>query len=242
MAIADKALQYALGKKGCKYSQADRWKENPDVFDCSSLVYRAYKASGHIISTGSRSDIEVNDPAFTLVWPSTRQEAGQSFCSVDVLKRAGWKPQPGDLVFFNTNTKTTRLNKITHVVMVKDANTLVHARGTAWGVREDALGLYGNKVCAVTRLQKDTEPADTTPVTPAATTPAVNPTLKKGSTGAAVQRMQKLLIGKGQKLPRYGPDGDFGAETDAAVRAFQKAQGLTVDGIVGAKTWATLGV
>lgn len=35
-------------------------------------------------------------------------------------------------------------------------------------------------------------------------------------------------------------DGVFGTNSDAAARAFQKAKSLTVDGIVGAKTWAAL--
>lgn len=67
-----------------------------------------------------------------------------------------------------------------------------------------------------------------------------HPTLKKGSKGAQVTKMQKLLMKKGYKLPKYGADGDFGNETLTAVKQFQKDNGLTIDGIVGPKTWAKL--
>lgn len=51
---------------------------------------------------------------------------------------------------------------------------------------------------------------------------------------------QKLLMKAGYSLPKYGADGDFGDECLSAVKAFQKDKKLTVDGIVGAKTWAAL--
>lgn len=56
--------------------------------------------------------------------------------------------------------------------------------------------------------------------------------LRLGSRGAAVARLQRAL-----GVP---DDGAFGQVTDRAVRAFQMASGLTVDGIVGRKTWAAL--
>lgn len=64
--------------------------------------------------------------------------------------------------------------------------------------------------------------------------------LKKGSKGEDVKAMQILLIGRGYSCGSYGADGDFGSATDNAVRAYQKAKGLTVDGIAGPATMAKL--
>src|SRR5262245_49998292 len=65
------------------------------------------------------------------------------------------------------------------------------------------------------------------------------PVLKKGADGSAVRRLQKALAGAGHVC---AADGDFGPGTERAVKAFQVAQGLTPDGVVGAATWAALGV
>ena len=61
------------------------------------------------------------------------------------------------------------------------------------------------------------------------------PVLRKGSTDPAVRDLQEALKTLGQNP---GPiDGVFGAQTDTAVRAFQQAKGITVDGVVGTITW-----
>lgn len=59
-----------------------------------------------------------------------------------------------------------------------------------------------------------------------------------GSRGNYVQTLQKDLSSLGYST--YGADGIFGANTDKAVRNFQAAQHLRVDGIVGAATKAAL--
>ena len=64
--------------------------------------------------------------------------------------------------------------------------------------------------------------------------------LKKGAKGAQVKAMQLLLIGYGFPCGSSGADGSFGPATDKAVRAFQQAKGLSVDGSCGPKTWAAL--
>ena len=70
--------------------------------------------------------------------------------------------------------------------------------------------------------------------------PTGNETLRKGSRGVSVVKMQELLIKAGYDLPKYGADGQFGNETLEALKAFQADNGLGVDGICGTKTWAKL--
>jgi hypothetical protein len=64
------------------------------------------------------------------------------------------------------------------------------------------------------------------------------PIYRLGSKGPEVKRIQLRL----KELGFYrGPlDGDFGGGTENAVRSFQRAEGLTIDGVVGSKTWARL--
>jgi len=64
--------------------------------------------------------------------------------------------------------------------------------------------------------------------------------LRVGDRGPAVQKIQQALIDAGFPLPRFGADGVFGAETKAAVRNYQRAHGLAVDGIVGPTTMGCL--
>lgn len=66
------------------------------------------------------------------------------------------------------------------------------------------------------------------------------PTLRRGSKGEYVTLAQTELIQKGYDCGTFGADGQFGAATEKAVRAFQKAHGLTVDGVIGKNTWAAL--
>src|SRR5215216_2154996 len=56
--------------------------------------------------------------------------------------------------------------------------------------------------------------------------------LQVGSQGELVVQVQRAL--------HVDADGSFGVQTDAAVRSYQQAKGLDVDGIVGLATWGAL--
>lgn len=62
---------------------------------------------------------------------------------------------------------------------------------------------------------------------------AVGPTLRRGSTGVAVAALQRALVTLGQDI---AVDGQFGPNTERAVRTFQTSAGIGVDGIVGPQT------
>ena len=62
--------------------------------------------------------------------------------------------------------------------------------------------------------------------------------LKNGSKGDDVKALQTLLNGYGYSCGKA--DGIFGSNTEKAVKAFQKAQKLTADGIAGKNTWSKL--
>ncbi|WP_328560659.1 peptidoglycan-binding domain-containing protein [Streptomyces coelicoflavus] len=58
-----------------------------------------------------------------------------------------------------------------------------------------------------------------------------------GDRGAHVKEIQALLTYFGYSVGRSGIDGQFGADTRSAVRAFQRHNRIGVDGIVGPDTW-----
>jgi hypothetical protein len=72
------------------------------------------------------------------------------------------------------------------------------------------------------------------------------PPIEKGCTGEGVEALQAALLDLGYDLPistangMRPPDGIFGKETDAAVRAFQADQKLAIDGDVGMNTMRAL--
>src|SRR5919199_2414818 len=76
-------------------------------------------------------------------------------------------------------------------------------------------------------------------------TSVVHPTLRRGATGTYVEELQRdlnqwITTAHPAGLKVLVTDGSLGPLTEAAVRAFQQAHGLTADGIVGPQTWRVL--
>ena len=87
---------------------------------------------------------------------------------------------------------------------------------------ERAKALLGGKASASVKPQ----------ITNAVTQKAAARTLRRGMKGDDVKRLQKAL--------GIGADGDFGFGTDSALKKWQRANGLTADGIAGPATLAKL--
>ena len=170
--------------------------------------------------------------------------------AIQYYKQAGrfhaTNPVPGDQIFFCDTLKIAA----THTGIVVDVDdtyvyTIEGNTSGAAGVVANGGGVFNKRypldycrIYGYGRPKYEQVPATTTQKEEGF---KVNmKTLKKGCTGKQVETLQALLIGYGYPCGKSGADGDFGAATDAAMRKYQKANGLTVDGIAGPKTWAKM--
>jgi hypothetical protein len=122
------------------------------------------------------------------------------------------------------------------------------------GAEETAAPVTGSTTTTSTPTETSPSSAPTTPATsPSITTPTTTPTTPGASTftlpegtklrrgegdPAVVEELQQALSSAG-----YDPgpaDGTFGRRTEAAVIAFQQANGLSADGVVGPETASAL--
>lgn len=99
-------------------------------------------------------------------------------------------------------------------------------------------GDYGPQTAqAVREFQQARNLATIDGVVHASTWRALIVTVQLGSRGNAVRAVQDELLARGYSIT---VDGDFGPQTQTAVRTYQQRVGLTVDGIVGVNTWNAL--
>lgn len=161
---------------------------------------------------------------------------------IDLYKKLGtWvenenrTPNPGDILFYDwedsgKGDNTGRSDHVGIVEKVSGGKITVIEGNYSNSVKRRTLSVNGKYIRGYGVPKYDTEGVCTVEVK----------VLKKGAKGEQVKAMQILLIGRGHSCGKYGSDGDFGSATDKAVREFQKANGLSVDGSCGPKTWAKL--
>ena len=129
-----------------------------------------------------------------------------------------------------------------HVGVYIGNGQVIEARGHAYGVVQTRLANRGwTRWGQPSWLTYDTTPGSGTNTDNNTEGKSVTITLKelaRGSTGTAVTKLQIMLKGLGYDGGVV--DSSFGPMTEAAVKAYQRAKGLTADGIAGAKTLTAL--
>ena len=138
--------------------------------------------------------------------------------------------RPGTAVFMVND------NRRTHIGLYIGGGKCIEAQGTRTGVVISDISRW-DEWGQLTDVDYSGVPADTVEVE--------LPTLRKGSTGAAVKELQTALAAEGYDIGKKKDgtpliDGIYGSETLSAVRSYQYDHGLPADGIVGPLTWAVL--
>ena len=153
---------------------------------------------------------------------------------------------PGDFVF-RVYTSGTKKGRAYHVGVVVDMEkNVIEAKGRDDGVVKRPLNAeagYWNAFGRPAFLKAEIEGGAPTPQ-PAPAGWELSRLLKKANPlmkGEDVQAVQRALISRGYSCGASGTDGQFGVGTENAVKAFQKANGLAADGIVGQNTCEKLG-
>lgn len=144
------------------------------------------------------------------------------------IKRGKGTPKRGDVIYFYSTSK----GRIGHVGIVYKVSgkTVYTIEGNTSGA--SSLITNGGGVRKKSYSMSSSYIDGYGSVDYAAIGDTVVEGLHRGDEGSAVMKMQHaLLLWKPDCLPKWGADGDFGAETENALEAYQKDAGLPVTGI-----------
>lgn len=166
-------------------------------------------------------------------------------CSMNYYQAAGRfyekNPQPGDQIYFGSGKSSTH----TGIVYKTDGNRVYTVEGNTssqsgvvsngGGVFKKSYLLTDSRILGYGRPKWGDTESVKIPVFSLSL-----PVVKKGYSGKQVRALQQLLAANGCSCGTWGADGDFGSATEKAVRAYQKSNGLQVDGAAGPETWSNL--
>ena len=131
-----------------------------------------------------------------------------------------------------------------HVGVYIGNGEVIEARGHAYGVVKTKLADRDWKWWGKHPLLEYIEPKKEEENDEMKTVAIEMPVLRKGMKNIeAIKTLQRLLIAygyKGKNGKDLEVDGSFGGNTDFAVREYQEAEKLEVDGVVGRGTWTAL--
>lgn len=148
------------------------------------------------------------------------------------VKRGEGKPNRGDVIYFYNKDK----GRIGHVgIVYKVTSTKVYTiEGNTSGASELVVNGGGVKKKSYSLTSTYIDGYGLVDYSQISDEPGV---LKNGSIGQEVKEMQEMLLEYDKKsLPKYGADGEFGNETETAVKSFQKKKGLEATGVYDEKT------
>ena len=157
------------------------------------------------------------------------------------------KPKVGDQIFFKYNLSDTSYTADHTGIVVRVTDKLIETiEGNSGNeVRRKAYQRNDKTIVGYGHPRYDAETATKAPAKDEVKTVKIEmPILRKGSTGAAVKTLQRLLR-QLQYVNIDGKtliivDGSFGSNTEASVKRYQQKHLNGVDGIVGVKTWNKL--
>jgi Putative peptidoglycan binding domain/CHAP domain len=162
-------------------------------------------------------------------------------------------PKIGDAVVFNYGYQGA--GTASHVAIVVSINTAAHTITSVGGNERGGGGVVAedtyNWTVGFSSYWGEPISGYVAPVAGGTPSPVCPATIQNGSSGSLVVTLQTELdsLYSQKKFPNspynfkplLAKDGQFGALTANAVKDFQKAKGLAVDGVVGPQTWHALG-
>ena len=178
--------------------------------------------------------------------------AGSAACSVSAAyyrTNGAWfgSPEVGDQIFFQSGGAINHTGIVTHVgigaITTVEGNSSDSVVRRTYDVSDPCIAGYGRPRWELAESDEIPQPVpqpEPDPPREDAVFTVELPELRRGDRGQAVRIAQGLLEAHGCTVGWYGIDGDFGAGTEQAVRNYQIAARIGVDGVVGPETWKSL--
>ena len=206
----------SLRKNSCKYGS--KWNGHI-VTDCSGLFAYWIEQLGDRIAHGSNSIYD-------------------RYCRNKGTIKKGKKSSGEDLLPGTAVFTTGSDGRHGHIGLYIGGGKVIEAKGAQYGVVESKITDERWKAWGELKMIEYDRQAEDPPWDE--DKDMDYPTIRRGSKGKYVTLLQVKLKDLGYDLGKWGADGDFGAQTEKALKEYQSDNGLKADGICGPLTWEKL--